>query len=200
MAARRHKLLGGGRIQADKRLRTRRRPVVGRRPNPNSHSTAIEINRVPHKAYRKRSLPSFKRFPVTPRVLAGSGAFKGSETLLVVGNTPALRGLEVKILRQFGYHVVEASDALDALRLMATHRSIHLVLIDLSSSEPRHFQLALWFRSTHPEIKVLVASDGIWDVNLELGIAQQIASLAKPFTPDELARMVRRVLDCAFAA
>jgi len=120
--------------------------------------------------------------------------------MLVVGNTPALSGLMAGVLRRYGYQVMKASDALGVLRLTQAHPKIELALIDLSSSEPGPFQLALWLRAAHPEIKVLVAADALWDVGLEVGISQQIALLAKPFTPVELACMVRRVLDRGLAA
>jgi len=163
-------------------------------------TTAVGMRQIRVTRSRKRPLWPSGRFAVARPVPSSGNALRGRETILVVGNTPVLRGALARVLRQYGYQVLEASDALEAQRLTEARRAIQLLLMDLSSPETHDFQTALWFRSTHPEIKVLVASDALWGVNLELGVSQQIAVLAKPFTPVELARMVRRVLGRGFAA
>ncbi len=71
---------------------------------------------------------------------------------------------------------------------------IDLLLLDQDLPDPRNEQLAMWFRSTYPATKVLMASGSLWELNLNLGISQQIAMLAKPFTLLQLARMMRKVL------
>jgi CheY-like chemotaxis protein len=128
------------------------------------------------------------------------GPLRGSETILVLADTRVRRGVLAGVLRRYGYRVVAASDVVEAQRLAKGCQRIHLLLMDLFSAENHHFQLAQWFRATYPKIKVLVASDAVWELYFDLDISQQIALLAKPFTPVELARMVRRVLGRAAAA
>ncbi len=141
-------------------------------------------------------LPASRRQrPLDDRSTHSPGRGKGAETVLVVDDERMLRGALSTVLRQFGYHVLEAFDTLDAQRLAESGQKIHLVLVDLYRAEFSNLQLALWFRAIHPEIKVLVASSSVWDVTCELGASQQIAVLPKPFTPIELADMVRRVLE-----
>jgi len=120
---------------------------------------------------------------------------RGTETVLVVDDPLAPRGALANLLRQLGYQVLEAPDAVEARRLVETHRRIHLLLLNLSTPEPSDLQLALWFRAIYPETKVLVTSGSLWELNFQLGVSQQVALLAKPFTTLELAQMVRRVLE-----
>jgi len=82
----------------------------------------------------------------------------------------------------------------EAQRLAKCCRRIRLLLMDLFSLENHPLQLAQWFRATYPTIKVLVASDAVWELYFDLDISQQIVLMAKPFTPIELASMVRRIL------
>ena len=135
-----------------------------------------------------------------PSMASASDALKGSETVLVVADTRGRRGILAGVLRQYGYQVLEASDMVEAQYLAKTCPRIHLLLMDLFSPENHHVRLAQWFRATYPRIKVLVASDGVWEFYIDLDISQQIALLAKPFTPAELTSMVRRVLGRAGSA
>ena len=132
--------------------------------------------------------------PTTPTVPSAGDTLRGSETILVVADTRVPRGALAGVLRQHGYRVLEASDVVEAQRLARSCRRIHLLLMDLFSPETYHFQLVRWFQAMYPKAKVLIASDTVWELYIDLDISQQIALLAKPFTPIELARMVRRVL------
>jgi CheY-like chemotaxis protein len=127
-----------------------------------------------------------------PRVDA---PLNGKGTVLVVDDEPLTRGVLARLLRQFGYRVLEATGALEAQHLADARRRIDLLLMDLSTHETSDLELALWFRAIHPRTKVLAASDTLWDINYEIGESQQIAFLAKPFTPRELARIVQRILE-----
>ncbi len=114
--------------------------------------------------------------------------------MLVVADAPALRRLLARVLRQCGCLVLEASGAWQVEQLTQHERQFDLVLMDLSAPENADLQLALWLHALHPEIKVLVAADSLWEFNLEFGASQQIALLAKPYTQAELRRVVRRLL------
>jgi DNA-binding NtrC family response regulator len=119
------------------------------------------------------------------------------ETVLVVADTRPLRQGLAGVLRRCGYQVMAASDVVKAQNLARGRKQIGLLLMDLPSPGYKHVQLAQWFCATYPNIKVLVASDAVWELYSDLEISPQIALLPKPFKPMELASMVRRVLDSA---
>jgi len=106
-----------------------------------------------------------------------------------------MRRILARVLRQLDYHVVEASGARDAQRLATSCGEIHLLLLDHSTPDRTDMELALWFRATYPKMKILVTCLSLWDLNYHIGETQQINFLAKPFTADELARIVRRMLE-----
>jgi hypothetical protein len=54
--------------------------------------------------------------------------------------------------------------------------------------------MALWLRAEFPATQVVVASASLIDLQYLLGYAQQIALLAKPYTPLEVTRLFRRML------
>jgi CheY-like chemotaxis protein len=122
-------------------------------------------------------------------------SIRGRQTVLVVDDMPILREAMAEALRQLGYRVLEAAGAMQAQYHAHAQRKIHLVVIDLPAPETCHLELARWFRAFYPETKVLLTSSSFWELNLQLGGPQHIAILAKPFTPLELARMVRLILD-----
>ncbi len=120
---------------------------------------------------------------------------RGIRNVLVVADASGLRKALARVLRQCGYSVLEASGAWQVEQLTEHERPIDLVLMDLSAPENADLQLALWLRALHPETRVLIAADSLWEFNLEFGASQQIALLAKPYTQSELRRVVRRLLD-----
>ena len=126
-------------------------------------------------------------------VLAGAPTGK-NETVLVVDSVPLMRGGISTVLRRLGYRVIEASNALEVQRVTITERNIRLLILDLSSLEISDLEFLAWFRLSHPTIKVVAAAGSIWDLSFYHGVTQEITLLAKPFTPMELARIVRRTL------
>lgn len=122
---------------------------------------------------------------------------RGRETILVVDESALMREAVAGNLRLLGYRVLEAGGAQEAQHLAHAQRKIHLAVIDLPTPEIKRFELAQWFRAIYPETKLLLSTDWLWGLNLDLDSQRRIVVLAKPFTPLELARMVRLVLDDA---
>ena len=129
-----------------------------------------------------------------PSGLAVAG-LSGNECVLVLNPVAGARKAVAGIMRQFGYRVVEAEGAIQAQRKAKLRPNIDLLLIDLSSLETEDLQLAMWFRVRYPSMKVVVASEAVWEVNYHLGLPEQIVFLPKPFSPYELGRIVRATLD-----
>lgn len=124
-----------------------------------------------------------------------AACWRGRETILVVDKIPVMRGAVAGMLRQLGYHVLEVGDTVEAKYQAHARRRIHLVVIDLPEPEMCHLELANWFRAIYPETKVLVTSSSFSSLPLQLDGSHRVTILTQPFTPFELARMVRLLLD-----
>jgi len=138
----------------------------------------------------RRRTPAGKLFAVK----SGARSRRGQETVVVVAEPAPSRGVLARHLKRLGYQVLEAANAIEAQRLSAGERRIDLWLAEFSALGTRGVELVRWFSANRPEIKVLVASDWLWEVESCLGDLPQVGVLAKHFTPTELARMVRAIL------
>jgi len=124
-------------------------------------------------------------------------ARKGTETILLVEDEPAVRELTRMVLAAQGYSVVEALNPEDAERLSESHATqIHLLLTDVVMPGVSGRELARRITARHPKMRVLYMSGYTQNViagggTLETGIA----FLQKPFSPATLIEKVRDVLD-----
>jgi PAS domain S-box-containing protein len=123
--------------------------------------------------------------------------WRGSETILLVEDSDAVRNLARQILRQLGYAVMTARDGREALELAANDPSrIDLLLTDVVMPHMSGRELAEAVRTRRPAIKVLYMSGYTDDVILQKGLREPGASLMeKPFTMATLAERVRQQLD-----
>jgi signal transduction histidine kinase/CheY-like chemotaxis protein len=121
---------------------------------------------------------------------------QGSETILVVEDQERLRDVIVLVLRGFGYQVLAARDAEDAVRLATTHEQrIDLLLTDVVMPRTSGPVLSARIRGVRPEIRVVFMSGYAADaMERHGGLAEGAPLLQKPFGPDELARAVRAAL------
>jgi len=123
----------------------------------------------------------------------------GKETILLVEDELSLRLIIQKVLQQFGYEVIPAANAGEALELWASHnREIDLLLTDLVMPESLSGrQLAQKLRDERPDLKVVYTS-GFDLTPLDASTEEFIEGLnfvQKPFRRETLAAAVRRSLD-----
>lgn len=121
----------------------------------------------------------------------------GRETILLVEDEPAVRGLVHETLRLHGYTVLEARHGIEALLTGTRHPGpIHLLLTDVVMPQMSGPEVAEKLVTVRPDIKVLYMS-GYPDhpVFAQGGIKRDTAFLQKPFTPNVLVQKVREVLD-----
>ena len=144
------------------------------------------------------------RFPrVEERVESGKGtriakrAPTGSETVLVVEDSDSLRRLVNLVLKKHGYTVLLAHDGEEGLKVAEKHPgSIHLVVTDVVMPRMGGPELATRLLKSRPDTRVLYTSGYIERTGLDAAAADGgLAFLAKPYTPEELARKVREVLE-----
>jgi len=122
---------------------------------------------------------------------------RGTETVLVVEDDDAVRQFIVRVLRQYGYNVVAAAGADEAIALDRRHGGrIHLLLTDVVMPRVRGPELARRLLKGRADLRVLYVSGYTGETMAQRGMLQPGADLlAKPFTSEQLARKTRRVLD-----
>jgi len=122
---------------------------------------------------------------------------RGSETVLVAEDEPAVRGIAVRVLREQGYTVLEAANGTEALRVALAHgKRPDLLLTDVIMPEMKGKALAEQLCARWPGLKVLYISGYTDETIANQGVLDQDAAfLQKPFGPETLARKVREVLD-----
>ncbi len=126
----------------------------------------------------------------------------GTETILLVEDEPSVRELTRKILKRFGYEVIEACSGVDALNSWTTCRdSVALVLTDLvMPGGVSGHQLAARLLADRPELKVIFMSGYSAEIagrELEVGIGDRF--IQKPFLPKQLLEIIRATLDSSLA-
>jgi two-component system cell cycle sensor histidine kinase/response regulator CckA len=126
-------------------------------------------------------LPSAKRHADCVGPGTAGAATGGAETLLVAEDEDDVRKLVVRLLSRAGYRVLEATDGAEAIRLFGEHTEVALVLLDVVMPNLR------------PDVKILFTSG--WSERLAGEGDAVDPMLPKPYEPDRLLRMIRRVLD-----
>ncbi len=122
----------------------------------------------------------------------------GNETILVVEDESALRELVTRVLRQYGYHVLEASHGKEALEIWrGLSEKPALLLTDMLMPEGMTgWELAMQIRSETPDAKVLFTSGYSPEIfGTDVKLDSRANFLPKPYHPRLLARTVRRCLD-----
>jgi CheY-like chemotaxis protein len=126
----------------------------------------------------------------------------GNETVLYVEDEITVRSLTAHVLRRLGYTVLEAGDGKQA-RDMVEHsdgREVHLLFSDVVLPDAGGKDLADWIKARNSGTKILFTSGYIDEGILRRhGLESDTAFLQKPFTPADLARKVRDVIDGAAA-
>jgi PAS domain S-box-containing protein len=119
----------------------------------------------------------------------------GQETILVVDDEVALLSLTKEILTKYGYTVLSAESAEQALEILNS-KSVDLLLSDVIMPNIDGYQLATEVEKRYPMIKIQMAS-GFSDehkMNLVNNKLHQ-QRLHKPFSSEELLRRIRELLD-----
>jgi two-component system, cell cycle sensor histidine kinase and response regulator CckA len=123
---------------------------------------------------------------------------RGTETLLVVEDDPAVRDLARRVLQRQGYEVLSAPNGHDALRAASEHAGspIRLVLTDVIMPVMGGKLMAEWLNATYPDLKILFTSGYSDEAIAQDGLVERgVEFLPKPFSPAALARKVRQMLD-----
>jgi two-component system NtrC family sensor kinase len=122
---------------------------------------------------------------------------KGSETILVAEDEPAVRGLLEIILKKYGYGVLLAADGQEAVECFHAHREeVGMVLMDIIMPRKSGKQAYEEMRRDRPGLKVLFISGYTADFIKDRGdLDQEMELLMKPVQPLVLLRKLREILD-----
>lgn len=126
-----------------------------------------------------------------PAVLTGSRV-RGTETIVVVEDEPAVLRSTSRILRDAGYTVVEAINGVDAREVIARQAKVDLVLTDVIMPKMGGTQLADRLAVDYPQLKILFMTGYANDPSITASTQRHV--LFKPFQSLDLLGKIREVL------
>ena len=135
--------------------------------------------------------------PATERA-ASDGPVAGDETILVVEDEALIRRITCRALEKFGFRVVSAGSAQEALSLCkpGSGRVFDLLLTDFVMPQMSGSALAERILAERPDTKVLYMSGYAASAIMHQGeLDESMEFISKPFAAETLARKVRSVLD-----
>jgi CheY-like chemotaxis protein len=121
----------------------------------------------------------------------------GRETILLVEDDDEVRQVALRILRNNGYNVLEASNGAEALRVAESQMlPVDLVVTDIVMPEMGGSELAERIREVRPEARILFTSGYTEDAAVRQSFLNTgDAFIEKPFTPASLSKKTREILD-----
>ena len=135
--------------------------------------------------------------PLTGTNLSSAPAPAGAhETLLVVEDNAAVRAVLCRVLKDAGYVVLDACDAVQATAICESHTGpIHLLLSDVVMPGVSGPELAVELMGKRRDMKVLFMSGYSGSAITRHGVLREgLTFLQKPFSPGSVTRAVRAAL------
>jgi CheY-like chemotaxis protein len=120
----------------------------------------------------------------------------GQETILFVEDESAVRNIGKTILQRFGYRVLVAEDGVQALEVYRRegHR-VDLVILDLTMPRLSGRDTLRELVNIDPAVRVVFSSGYSAEAPVPADERNVLGFIGKPYRPDELATVVRGVLD-----
>ncbi len=123
-------------------------------------------------------------------------AIRGNETVLLAEDDNDIRELAKAFLERSGYRVIDAADGEDALNKFRTNKDeIRLLILDEIMPKKNGNEVCAEIKQMNPDIKVIFTS-GYNAATLDEGEMEEgFNFVPKPYSPGELLKKVREVLD-----
>jgi two-component system, cell cycle sensor histidine kinase and response regulator CckA len=136
---------------------------------------------------------------VSPVTNAKLGPCSGTETVLVVEDDDRVRSSVAAGLRNLGYTVLAVSSGDEAIELARAHgRKIAMLVTDVVMPKMSGKEVSVAVSKEIPGIKTLFVSGYTEAAIVSNGrLDEGINFLPKPFTPNELAKKIRQIIDAS---
>ena len=143
------------------------------------------------------TLPAVEQTPEIASAPVHAPSGRGSETILLVEDEPAVRALARRFLSAAGYKVLVAASGGDALLICEKHQGpIDLLLTDVVMPQMSGRELAERLSRVRPGLLVLYMSGYSGTAIARHGVlVDGVRLIEKPFNSGELTRAVRRALE-----
>jgi CheY-like chemotaxis protein len=136
---------------------------------------------------------------VEPRDSSGNEVVIGHGKVLLVEDDVDVRDSTADLLTTFGFEVVTAHEAREALSILGRDAAIAVLLSDISMPGGMNgAELAVEARRAHPDLKVLLASGYPAPILAEkYELPQNVRVLCKPFMPRDLLQEIGRLTEAS---
>lgn len=114
-------------------------------------------------------------------------------TLLVVDDEPHMRLLAFRVLSKAGYQVLQATDGIEAIEMVAKH-SIDLVLCDIAMPRMGGLEVVKVLKEQKGPPIVIMSAHTSQEDQVKAEAEGADAFLGKPFKTDELLSLLERFL------
>ena len=114
------------------------------------------------------------------------------QLVLVVEDEPILRMMAVDMVEDAGFEAIEASDAVEAVRILESRPDIRIVFTDIDM--PRGMdgmRLAAAIRDRWPPIDIILTSGHY--VEADVRMPARSVFFQKPYRPDQVVAAMRRM-------
>ena len=121
---------------------------------------------------------------------------EAGEAVLVVEDEPVVRGLVVEVLRELGYHAIEAADGPSGLEILRSRQRIDLLVTDIGLPGLNGRQMVDAVRERRPGLKVLFMTGYAENAAIANGFLDPgMAMITKPFAMEVLAARIRGMIE-----
>jgi PAS domain S-box-containing protein len=160
---------------------------------------SIEVESSPGKGSTFRVYLPMVEQTVSPQTIRewSASSLRGSETILLAEDQPAIRSVLREFLETHGYKVLEAQNGNEAREIAKTYAgAIDVLVADVIMPHIRGTELAKLLTDLRPEICVVLISGYSEDALLESHLLAEgnMALIQKPFEPEELVQKIRQAL------
>jgi two-component system, cell cycle sensor histidine kinase and response regulator CckA len=115
-------------------------------------------------------------------------------TILVVDDEPGIRTMIQFELSQQGHSILTADSGAAALEVLKGAAKVDLILTDMRMPQMDGLDLVVQVRKALPDIPIVLMTGFVEDRVLEVQKYNLSATLNKPFTIDQLAEVVGKIL------
>lgn len=117
------------------------------------------------------------------------------ETILVVEDNDEVRSFTTDTLREFGFNVIEAVDASEALKILDRNREVDLLLTDIGLPGLNGRELAATVQRRYPKVRLLFTSGyAQMPSPTTSNLLMEIPLVSKPFTRAQLYERIVEIL------